>query len=587
MKTADYIFWNGIIYPQSGVKTADAMAVSGETILYVGSDRKIWESFAGPETKMIDLEGRIVLPGFIDAHTHPTCIALTEWRVILSRTQNLDELLEQAAAYCRKHPKEEVPFFVGESYFLTMFDENGPTKELLDRYIPDRPARMQDFTDHSCWYNSLALEYLGITKDRPDPEMLEDSPGEIIRRADSDPTGWVLEVPDSRLEEPLYERIGWYPPMQATEETLMPFLKFLSRCGVTALMDGFTGSEADIRLFWELDQKGVLPMYYEGAVLLTSAEEDAIRKAVETAVQWQQDYSSKHVHIHTVKVFLDGTNELGDSASLEPLRTESAGKNYGTLHFTEEELLKIMLRLNEAGLDLHLHMVCDRAFRTACNALERARMICGEDFRISVTAAHCELIHPDDRKRPAELGMILNWTPHWSGGYFGEKARDYLGEERFCQMYDFREILQSGAVVAMSSDVFSYKEVNRANPFFGIQCGATRVDPELPMDPCRYPGSVRPPIEAKLSVEQLIHGYTWGGAVQLRLDDRMGTLEPGKLANFMILTADPYRIPKEEISAVEPESVWFEGRIVAGGLYVAAGHACAGERDESGKRFFH
>ena len=232
---------------------------------------------------------------------------------------------------------------------------------------------------------------------------------------------------------------------------------------------------------------------------------------------------------------------------------------------SEEELTEVLLRLNREGIDLHIHVVCDRGFRTACNAYENAKAQAasgGEKWRIYMELAHCELVHPDDMARPAKLGIIINWSTHWAGGYFGEAAIEYLGEERWNTMYDMTKFIETGAVVTYSSDVIGMCEEHRGNPYFGMEVSATRVDPEEPLDPEKYPGSVRPPENAKLTVEEMIRGYTRYGAIPLRIEDKTGTIECGKMANLVVLDKDIFRIPAEEIHTVRPQAVMFEGRFI-------------------------
>ena len=209
---------------------------------------------------------------------------------------------------------------------------------------------------------------------------------------------------------------------------------------------------------------------------------------------------------------------------------------------------------------MHIHVVCDRGFRICCNAVENARKICGDEWKIYVTLAHCELIHPDDMKRVAELGIFIDWTTHWSGGYFGTAAIEYLGRERWNTMYDFTKIIADGGTVGFSSDLFSYQEAHRGDPYFGIQTAMTRKDILMPLDPDEIPGSVRPPETAKLSLEQLLKGYTYNNAFRMRMIDKMGTIEAGKLANLIILNRDIFSLEAEQIHTVRPDMVLFEGR---------------------------
>lgn len=149
---ADTIIYNGPIYKSDSEKTwAEAAAIGGGRFLCVGTWAEC-QAFQGDKTDMVDAEGRLVLPGLIDGHTHPETIAKSRWRVQLPEFENKDQLLSFVRDYCQKHPVEELPYFFGEAYPSTMFDSDGPKKEWLDAYVSDRPAQIQDFTDHACWY---------------------------------------------------------------------------------------------------------------------------------------------------------------------------------------------------------------------------------------------------------------------------------------------------------------------------------------------------------------------------------------------------------------------------------------------------
>ena len=557
---ADTIIYNGIIYKSDPERNcAEAAAIRDGKFICVGTEKEC-EAFKDESTRMYDAEGRLVLPGLIDGHTHPETIANSRWRVQMPEFDDMHELLSFVKKYCEEHPVSELPFFFGECYPSTMFDEKGPRKEWIDEYVSDRPVRLQDFTDHACWYNSRALELMGIDKNG---EKSETAPF-IVRDEKNEPTGWVLEpMPTSDMEDIMFDRIGWYPPTEVTEETITPFLDFLNECGVTAIYDGITETESAMKLFYDMDMEGKLNMHYEGMCLLE--EYDKLEQCIETLKEWQKKYTSRHVRIHTVKFFLDGTNEMGNSASLEPHYNDPAGTNYGEINMTEEELTHVLLRLNEEGIDLHIHVVCDRGFRTACNAYEKALKTVEQEggaWKIYMELAHCELVHPDDMKRPAELGIIINWSTHWAGGYFGEAAIEYLGKDRWNTMYDMTKFIESGAVVTYGSDVIGMCEEHRGDPFFGMQISATRVDIEDPLDPDRYPGSVRQPESAKLSVEEMIRGYTRYGAIPLRLEDKIGTIEAGKQADLAVLNKNIFQIPPEELRTVKPDAVMFEGRFI-------------------------
>lgn len=569
-QTADMILTNSKFYLGSKFDSekgeqpvfAEAAAIQGQKFLFVGASEECF-AFQGQETAVVDLQGRVALPGLLDGHTHPVTIAKTIWYAALPMSDSKEELLENIRKASEAHPKEEMPYFYAEGYAAELFGSEGPKKELLDTVISDRPARIQDFTDHACWYNSMAIDMLGI---RDGSGSVGSPAGEatFIRDEKGEPTGWALEAgPDS--DYGIYEALGWQPPTGTEEASVKPFLDSLKDKGVIGLMDGFTEGKAAMKLFHDLDEKGELNMYYEGASLMQNFQD--LERSIRDLRAWQQNYTTEHVHINTVKIFVDGTNEMGNSASLEPLKNDPAGKNYGAINIEEDQLTEVFLRLNREKIDAHLHVVCDRGFRVCCNAVERAQKICrqkGQDWDIYVTLAHCELIHPEDMARVAKLGIFIDWTAHWAGGYFGEAAIEYLGKERWNTMYDFTKILADGGKVGISSDVFSYSEAYRANPYFGIQTSMTRIDIKYPLDPKRYPGSVRPPIDAKLSLEQLLRGYTDHNAYRMRLQERTGSIEAGKMANLVVLDQDIFAIPTERIHEIDPEAVMFEGTWIKG-----------------------
>ena len=546
------IFVNGKIYTENpDMPWAQALVCSGKKLIYVGTD----EGASCFEGEVTDLQGKLVIPGLIDGHTHPSTVSKTFWRVRGPIVEDRDELLEVIAEYAEKYPKEEVPYFFYECYLTETFGDEGPNRRDLDRIISDRPARIQDFGDHACWFNSVALEMLKDENGIPYAESAIGSPV-FVKDKDGDYTGWCLE-PGPDGEPGIYDAIGWRPPETADEEMTGPFLDYLKHYGVMCMMDGITESDGDMEFYYNYDRQGKLGMYYEATSILNDISE--IDDAVAKVREWQEKYSSEHIHCNTVKYFIDGTNEMGDCLSTEPFHNDPEGKNCGRANCTAEEMVEVLVRLNEEKIDLHVHTICDGAFRIMCDAVEKAQEILSDSWCIRVTLAHCEIIHPDDIDRVHRLGIFIDWSAHWSGGYFGDEAKAYLGEERWNTMYDFTRIIDEGGHVGFSSDVFSYSEACRANPFFGMQTAATRIDPEYPLDPDEYPGSIRQPESAKLSVKQLVHGYTYTNALRMRLDHIMGSLEEGKLANFVVLEDNIFEMDLFRIKDTEVAFTCFEG----------------------------
>jgi predicted amidohydrolase YtcJ len=537
------------------------LVIEGSSITYVG-ELDSWDDVR--ELQVHDLGGRTIVPGFIDAHTHPSMVTQSDWHVRLPWTTDVDEILAFIRAYAEAHPPEEAPFLYFEYYPTATFTGTQPTKELLDSAVSDRPCLCQDFSEHEHWVNSKMLELMGITHETPDPvpglEM-------FVRDDDGEPTGLLREMVHRHFLGTLYDAIGWTPPEELTPERVKPFFRFLTEHGVTALFEALIDDDEVVSSIAELDRRGELNMYYEGAVRFRRCED--LPEAIDRLRRLQATYGTAHINLNTLKLFLDGTNESGNSALLAPMCAHTGDGQLGEIGMDVSQLTDCLEVSNAAGVDVHIHLVGDRAFRVACDAVEQVQERLrsnGEPWRIDVTLAHCELVDPEDLGRPAALGIIVNWTPHWSGGYFGEASKAHLGEERWNRMYRFNELAQSGAVLSFSSDVVTSYELHRARPLLGMQIAHTRIDPEYPLDPTLYSNSVRPEESARIPRELLLEGYTVNGARQLRRSDSMGSLEVGKLANMSVLAEDPFAVDADHLGSISIDAVLFEGSIVHGSL---------------------
>ncbi|MDD3168232.1 MAG: amidohydrolase family protein [Eubacteriales bacterium] len=554
---------------------AETVVIRDGCIVYAGSSEKEkWEEAAGIGSSeaaaakdtlpVYDMKGKMIIPGIIDSHTHPGMVSQSSWHIRLPWTEDVNELLAFVKKYAEEHPVSEAPFLYFEYYPTSMFGENGPTKELLDSAVSDRPCLCQDFGDHLHWVNSRMLEMMGVTKDTPDPvpglEM-------FVRDADGEPTGWLKEYVHMRFADKLFRTIGWTPPMTMTPDLMEGFFRFLTEHGITAMADGILEGEAQLSSMAELDQSGKLNVYYDGIMRFWSYED--LPEKIAELQSYQQKYTSKHMKLNTMKLFLDGTNESGNSALLSPHLNDPKGINHGEIKMDRDELKNCLLLCNRTGLDIHIHMVGDRAFRVGCDAVEAAQKEAaklGETWTMQVIFAHCELIDPADMPRPAQLGITINWSCHWSAGYFGEEAQTYIGREKWNRMYQFNPIIDSGALVTFSSDVVTYYELHRADPFFSMQVAHTRVDPEFPLNPGTYPGSMRPEESARLSREALMKGYTISGARQLRWEDQLGSIEAGKIANLNVISDDFFKVAPDHISGIKLDAVIFDGEVIFGML---------------------
>ncbi len=419
--------------------------------------------------------------------------------------------------------------------------------------VSDRAILIEDFSDHACWVNSKFLELLGIYEDGVLNAEDEDF---FIKDENGDYTGWIKEFVWQNYISNLYETTGYYPPEEVTEETISPVLDDFKSWGVTGVLDAYVINEEHVKTISDLDKEGKLNMYYELAVVMDDPSN--LEECLENIHYLNQTYGTDHVAVDTLKIFYDGTNELGDAALIDGWITDESQTGY--IMMDTDQTKEVIRRCNEEGVDVHFHMVGDLAFRQVCDATEELINEIGE-LSIQVEVCHCEYVDPSDYNRPAQLGIIVNWTPHWSGGYFGDGAKQYLGEERYNRMYQFNPMIESGAIVTFGSDIYSMYEEERGNPYFGMQIAMTRTDIWEGI----YDGE-RESEDAKLSLEDLLKGYTINAAIQMRIDDKTGSLTVDKYANFNVYNQNLFEVEENEFSEVLPTAVFFEGKLINGSL---------------------
>ena len=527
-------------------KTADTLVTEGRDIVFAGKEADA-SRFMNEDRIVIDAGGRLVIPSIIDAHTHINTVE-TGYYLVIQDQSSIESVFGEVKAYAEANTPEDVPFIYGRECPAEFFDENHADRYMLDRYCSDRPVLVCDSSYHRCLVNSRMLELL-------DPGT--ETGGVLgVGGYETDPagnlTGIVNEHAYEKDLEKMYTAIGWRPESVRDGMILMPHLQEYATRGVGCVVDGFIPDEDMLVGIKKLEKAGLLHTYYYGNVLIKNYED--LERGIAQLKTWRAKYASDLIRIDTIKLFLDGTNEIGTSAVLEPYIPNEYGLENGQMSVTEDELYRIFLRLQEEHLNMQIHMVGDRAFRTALNAAERAKKETenkGEAFTPRINLLHCELTDPSDRKRPAELGIYINWTPQWAGGVFGENSKLFLGEDRFRQMYAFRDMIESGAVVGFSSDVVDVGEIDRINPFIGIQIGHTRMDPKIGR-------KIREGGRELLSVDELLYGYTHQNAEAIG-DSRLGSIEPGKRACFCILDRDIFTCPAEEIGGARAVMTFFEG----------------------------
>ena len=540
---------NARIFTGATPEWAEAAKIDDGTFTYVGNAKGL-QSHIEQGTQVFDVQGKVVLPWLIDAHTHPGYVASATEIVALPHTGTLDDVFAALDDHVKSDTGDD--FIIGGYWNTALFDEKGPTKEALDAVVPDGPVMLYDWSGHSQWMNSKALEVLGITRDTPDPV-----PGLsfFYRDEDGNPTGWAKEFAVRQQMQAL--GLGG----QFNADKLLGFLTYLRSMGVTTLYDaGNSGMGGGIyEAVAELDREGRLPIRYEGSyhVILPNQFDQAL----DTLKRWQADYGGGRLNINTLKIHFDGMSEIGTSGVMEPF-IDSSNDNRGGIIMSEAALRDLILELEQDAINLHIHSMGDRSTHTILNAVDAANASLAVRRQIRITLCHLGLVQDDDFERFAELDVVASFTPQWHGGWI-DGAQYTLGEERFNKMFRVQPLLDDGARVTYSSDIVSEMEwqTHRANPFFGMDIGHNRIEPEW------GPGApVRPPASERLDRKDLVIGYTRDAAYQLGLEDKLGSIEVGKTADLVLLGQNLFEIAALQIKSVLPRAVIMDGAVVSGSL---------------------
>lgn len=489
-----------------------------------------------------------MIPGLVDGHTHPGMIAFlgedsSESPIPQTSHGDIMAWLEGYAGWFW-------PLMIQAGEWPTaLYGIEGPRKEELDRIVRRRPVLLFDDSGHSQWLNSSALSLLGISASTPDP-----APGlsHFVRDENGEPTGWVKEFA-------LVPFVGdmLLPGRNEMKERLVEFLQFLSRKGVTTLFDAgnLIFHDEVYSLVAELEAEGRLPLRYYGSVHITFPSQ--LDTAVSELKRLRREYAGTRLRFEMIKIHFDGVAEIRTAAMLDPYLGENAGR--GETLVDAERLRDFIVELHAEQIDLHLHTSGDRATRTALDAVEQALVHTSGELDCRLSLAHIEILAEEDEARFAELGVVANFTPHWYGGYF--QGADLTIGERANRLHRVRTLLDRGAVVSFSSDVTTFSEMTRANPFFGMQTAHNRQEVEEGPD-----APVMAPESERADVDSLLRGYTLGSASQLGLADQLGSLTVGKRADLVVLDQDIFSIDRYEIHSVEPDAVLMDGRLVSGRL---------------------
>ena len=548
---ADKIIKNAKIFTSDKANPqAAALVVKDGKFVYVGDEAGLSEY----EGEVTDLGGKFIMPGIIDSHVHITIPVGFEYAEIDERLEpnGKQEALDLMARFIKEHPGQKRYRFFLEKKYLKGEDI---VKEELDAICPDAELQIQEGEGHSIWVNSKILERHGITDDTPDP-----IPGlAFYVRKDGHVTGNMYE---GATEVPIILDSGMELSDEQVDAALKRWIDFSVEYGVSAVFDaGLPGDmkfhEKVYKRLCELDKQGKLPVYVDGC-LVVNAEKDA-EEGLEQLKRIQREYNTEHLKVHTMKIFMDGTQKIHTAAMVTPYVDIHT---LGSTAFTAEGIAKLLKNLNEANLDLHLHTVGERASRTVLDGVEMAKKEMGDDLHVRVTCAHLEVQCDEDLDRFAKLGVYANYTPHWHAGDTSFSAT-WLGEERSKKQFRCRTVWDTGAKVAWSSDNIVFGDFMTWNPYLGMEVGMTRLITEKTRhyEFARFP-EVFPPEKEVMTIEEMLVGYTINGAEQLGIESKKGSITVGKDADFLVFDNNLLTAEKEGFSFNMPKEVYFGGKKV-------------------------
>ena len=547
---ADLVLKNGAVYTVDAQWSwAQAVAVTGGRLAYVGADTGV-ERYIGPGTDVLDLDGKMVLPGFFDCHAHPSEAVSLALSANLHNLQSLEEYQQTITQYAQANP--DAPVIRGAGWSNTLFPESGPGKEILDALVPDRPACLISEDGHSYWVNSLALAAAGIDKHTHAPE------GGVIER---DP---LTGEPNGTLRESAMELVNELIPDYTADEWrqgLLAYQNMAAACGVTSAMESM--ADRALGAYKGLAADDLLTVRFRGSLLIDpGASPDDIAALVEERAR------NTHPLFQTdsAKVFVDGVVEGETAYLLEPYAHRPDYR--GELLWDPQHLNTMCAALDKAGFQIHVHAIGDAATRITLDALEFAQQANGvRDSRHLIT--HVQLVHPDDVPRFAQLGVVGVPQPFWFSinPYYWNLELPYLGKERAAAEYPMQSFFDAGVVIASGSD---FPVTLPFDPLTGIQTGITRSQPGQTTDPgARLKegefGVLGPSERAGLA--DMIASFTANGAYALFVDDEAGSLEVGKSADLVVLERNLFEIPVTDIHSTPVLLTMFAGRVVHRGRF--------------------
>ncbi|HET9704991.1 MAG TPA: amidohydrolase [Vicinamibacterales bacterium] len=533
----DLIVINGQVYSAQDDDLAEAVAVRGNKVVRVGSNREI-QRLRRAQTTVIDAKGGAVVPGFNDAHAHLINGGLSLDQVSLSDAATVDEIKDTIRIWSEAHPERE--WITGRGWYYQPFNGAMPTRQMLDALVPDRPAYLIAYDGHTGWANTKALKAAGITRHTANPDN-----GVIVKDPRSgEPTG--------ALKESAMALMSTVTPKPTDEDRLAAIRAAIDEAnqfGITSVQDA-GGSPDDLQLYDRLRKRGELTLRVYQALradaTLTAADLEALDSVRE---RFADDPLLK---TGAIKLVADGVIESHTAAMLEPYANRPGTS--GAARYTPAGLNAIVGRLDARGWQVMTHAIGDAAVRMTLDAYQYAAQTNpaperGRRHRIE----HIETIAAADVPRFAKLGVVASMQPvHATPSPTpGDVWSTNIGAERAAQGWLWASIARPGGPIAFGSDW----PVMTLNPRAGLHVATTRTTPEGLPDGGWLP-------EERLALRKAIQGYTRDAAWASFDEQRKGTLERDMLADIVVLSEDIFSGPAGRLTEAEVVVTIMDGKVV-------------------------
>jgi len=547
-ETADYVFKNGAIYTiDSQNPKAEAIAISGKHIVYVGNNDGA-QAFIGDKTEVTDLQGRMLLPGFVEAHIHPGLAFFTKGADLQCDT--VQEVLARVKAEADANPDAKVIQGFGWRYFL--FPTTGPNKADLDKLFPDRPVLLVAIDCHSAWLNSKALELAGINAKTPDPV-----PGVSYFQRDpktGEPTGWVVET---AAEQEVLAKLD-PPTPESQNAAIAEQLPKFAAAGITAAFDAGIATmpaERGFEGYQKLEKDGKLPLRIVGCYYWNNP---AITDPVPLALALRHRFHSELVQVRTLKIMLDGGESQHTAVMLKPYADQPDTR--GEFQIPPKLLDAAVLKAQANGLDTHAHSYGDGATRAYLDAIQKARKAY-PNSPSRHTAAHAMFLTDEEIARFPKLDVTMQTSAQWftPDPTLGLMLK-IVGEDLISTEYArMNSMLKAGGRLAFGTDWPASGWVATYRPLDAIQVALTRQI--LPQYGKQQVMPVMPPVNERITLDQALKAYTLDAAYVLDLENKIGSLKPGKLADIVVLEKDLHDISPSEISTTKVNLTMMNGKI--------------------------